>query len=123
MATTTLQNTSEAAKGSKPAKAIAAKRKLGARSRKKEPVAAVATKLYREGRDAVSNAYDSATQAGARARIALPKLGSKLHLRERSQSVQTMVDEHPLILSAVGLGVGMVLATLLPSFSSHRTKH
>jgi protein-disulfide isomerase-like protein with CxxC motif len=122
MATTTLQNISEAIRGSRPAKAIKAKRKLQARRRNKKAVEAVATKLYRDGRDAVSSAYDSATQAGVRARIALPKLRNKLHLRERSQSVYTMMEERPLVLGAVGLGVGMVLATLLPSFRSHRSK-
>lgn len=122
MATTTLQNSTETTRGGNPPKAVKAKRKLQARRSSKIPAEALTSRLYREGRDAVSSAYDSATEAGARARIALPKLRNKLHLRERSQSAFTMMEERPLVLGAVGLGVGMVLATLLPSFSSHRSK-
>ena len=119
MATTTLQNSSETTKGGKRPKA---KGKGQARRSSKIPAEALASRLYREGRDAVSSAYDSASQAGVRARIALPKLRNKLHLRERSQSAYSMMEERPLVLGAVGLGVGMVLATLLPSLSSQRSK-
>jgi hypothetical protein len=33
------------------------------------------------------------------------------------------MEERPIVMGAVGLGVGMVLAALLPSFSNRRQKH
>jgi hypothetical protein len=123
MATSTMQNSTESMRGSTPKKAVKGKRKVQARSIAKRKVKAhegLTTQLYRQGRDAVSSAYDSAAKAGARAGNAVPKLPGNLHLRSRSQSLYTMMEERPLVMGAVGLGVGMVLAALLPSMSNHR---
>ncbi len=76
----------------------------------------VAANLYQQGREAVAGVYESAAQASR----ALPKLSKNMHLRERSQSAYLTMERHPLVLGVVGLGVGMVLAALLPSMSSHR---
>lgn len=73
--------------------------------------------LYQQGRNALSGAYDTAAKAGR----SLPKLSGELHLRERGQSLYTMMEERPLVIGAVGLGVGIVLATLLPSLSHPRS--
>jgi hypothetical protein len=80
----------------------------------------MAAELYRQGRDAVSGAYESGLEMSR----AVPKLGKKLHIRSRGQSVYSMMEERPLVMGAVGLGVGMVLATLLPSMSRYgRNRH
>lgn len=124
MTTSTMQNTSENKKG-KLSKATI-KRKVQARANGKKTGAkadGLAANLYHQGRDAVSNAYDSAAKLGAKAGRSLPHLPNDLHLRSRGQSVYTMMEERPIVMGAVGLGVGMVLAALLPSFSSHRQKH
>jgi hypothetical protein len=123
MATSTMQNSTENMRGSTPRKAVKGKRKVQARGSVKPKVKThegLTTQLYRQGREAVSSAYDSAAKAGARAGRAMPKLRENLHLRSRSQSLYTMMEERPLVMGAVGLGAGMVLAALLPSMGSHR---
>jgi hypothetical protein len=123
MATSTMQNRTESTRGSTPKKAVKSKRKVQARGSVKPKVKThegLTTQLYRQGREAVSSAYDSAAKAGARAGGAMPKLRENLHLRSRSQSLYTMMEERPLVMGAVGLGAGMVLAALLPSMGSHR---
>jgi hypothetical protein len=123
MATSMMQNSTESMRGSAPKKAVKSKRKVQARGsvkRKAKAREGLTTQLYRQGRDVVSSAYDSAAKASARAGSAMPKLGENLHLRSRSQSLYTMMEQRPLVMGAVGLGVGMVLAALLPSMSSHR---
>lgn len=123
MATSTMQNSTESMRGSTPRKAVKSKRKLqahGSIKRKDKAREGLTTQLYRQGRDAVSSAFDSAAKASARAGSAMPKLPGNLHLRSRSQSLYTMMEERPLVMGAVGLGVGMVLAALLPSMGSHR---
>lgn len=122
MATTTTQSNSENTKNSRPTKSIRAKGKVKTRRTVKTSPEGMTAKLYREGKDAVSSAFDSASIAGVRVGKALPKLRNNLHLRARSQSLYTMMEERPLVLGAVGLGVGMVLAGLLPSVSSYRHK-
>jgi hypothetical protein len=122
MATSTMQNSTESVRGSAPKK-IATKRKVQARGsikRKGKASEGLTMQLYRQGRDGVSSAYDSAAKASARAGSAMPKLRGNLHLLSRSQSVYAMMEERPLVMGAVGLGVGMVLAALLPSMGSHR---
>jgi hypothetical protein len=121
MATSTMQNTTETKRANAPKKAVKSKvQARGSVKRKGKAREGLTTQLYRQGRDAVSSAYDSAAKAGARASSAMPKLSGNLHLRSRSQSLYTMMEERPLVMGAVGLGVGMVLAALLPSLSSHR---
>lgn len=128
MTTSAMQNISENKKGKLSKGSI--KPKVRARSNGKKTGAkadGLAAKLYHQGRDAVSSAYDSAAKAGAKAGAkasrALPHLPNDLHLRSRGQSFYTMMEERPIVMGAVGLGVGMVLAALLPSFSSDRRKH
>jgi DhnA family fructose-bisphosphate aldolase class Ia len=124
MTTSTMQNTSENKRGKLSKGPI--KRKVQARAsvkKVKKNADGLAAKLFHQGRDAVSSAYDSAAKAGAKASRSLPHLPNDLHLRSRGQSIYTMMEEHPIVMGAVGLGVGMVLAALLPSFSSDRQKH
>jgi hypothetical protein len=122
MATSTMQGSSESMKRSTSKKA--AKREVQTRTSlkskgKDKPAGGFTTQLYRHGRDAVASAYDSAAKAGARASNAIPNVRGNFQLRSRSQSLFTMMEERPLVMGAVGLGVGMVMAALLPSMSSH----
>jgi hypothetical protein len=77
------------------------------------------TQLYRQGRDMVASAYDGATRAGSN----LPKLARRMHLRSRGQSIYAAIEERPIVMGVVGLGVGMVIAALLPSMTrSHHNR-
>ena len=122
MVTTSTQNSSDNLKGSTSKKAVPTKRKVQARSgkSKNKTSAGLTANLYKQGKDAVSSVYDSAAKAGVRASKAMPDIGRNLDLRSRSRSVYTMMEERPLVVGAVGLGVGMMLAALLPSVTNHR---
>lgn len=125
MTTTTLSNSPENTKGSSSKKSLkgAGKAKTSAKVQSKSKVTdSLTTKLYRQGKDAASTVYETAALAGAKASNALPDLPKNLNLRSRSQSLYQMMEERPLVMGAVGLGVGMVLAALLPSVSSHNQK-
>ena len=76
--------------------------------------------LSTQGKDAVSSVYDSAAKAGARASKAMPDLRVNLDLRSSSRSMYSMMEERPLVVGAVGLGVGMMLAALFPSVTGQR---
>jgi hypothetical protein len=121
MANSATQNSSDTVKTTGARKAGGGKRKVAkagssskARSKAQHENS---SSLYQQGRDALSGAYDTASKAGR----SLPKLSGELHLRQRGQSLYTMMEERPLVLGAVGLGVGIVLATLLPSMSHSRS--
>jgi hypothetical protein len=75
----------------------------------------VTAQLYRQGKDAVAGAYETAAKAGR----ALP---STRQIRDQGQSVYSMMEERPLVMGAVGLGVGIALAALLPSMSHKRSR-
>jgi hypothetical protein len=114
MATSTVQNATETVKKNlKKAGGANAKTKrgrpVGRKSRTGETETMTA-QLYRQGKDAVAGAYETATLAGR----ALP---STRQIREQGQSVYSMMEERPLVMGAVGLGVGIALAALLPSMS------
>jgi hypothetical protein len=128
MATTTMQSETETTKRSGPRKVAKTKRAVKARAAprrkaKTDTSEGLGTQLYRQGRDAVSGVYDTASTLGTRARRAMPKLRGGVDLRSRRESVYSTMEEHPLVIGAVGLGVGMVLAAMLPSMNrrnSHR---
>ena len=58
----------------------------------------------------LGDAYTWAGEAGS----ALPRTARQLNLPDQ-KSLQTLIDEKPLILGAVGLGIGVVLGAMLPS--------
>jgi hypothetical protein len=126
MATSTMQNSNDSLKGNPAKKAVRSKivKASTAVKRKSKPkvAEALSAQIYRKGRDAASSVYDSASKAGARASRAMPDLRSNLHVRERSQSLYASMEEHPFVMGAVGLGVGMVLAALMPSANTTRHK-
>jgi hypothetical protein len=109
-------------KNAKPARAAKAraKRKSALHNSESEGLGA---QLYRQGREAMSGAYDSASKVGSRASKAMPSLRGNLDLRSRSQSLYQTMEEHPFVIGAVGLGVGMVLAAMLPSVDRLRHRN
>ena len=100
-------------------KSAAPKRKASARKSgtvakaKGKKTQGMSAKLYRQGRNAMAGAYDAAASIGS----SLPKIPGQRQLRKQGQSVYAMVEHNPLIFGAVGLGVGMALAALIPSMS------
>ena len=62
--------------------------------------------LLAKGRSALSGAYDWAGEAGAS--MPLPS----------QRSVQSVIDERPLLVGAVGLGIGVILGAFLPSLQA-----
>ncbi len=125
MVTTSTQNSSENVKGGASKKAVPKKRNRQARSGKGKHKTSVelTAHLYEQGKNAISSVYDSAAKAGARASKAMPNIRGNLDLRSHSRSVYSMIEERPLVLGAVGLGVGIMLAALLPLASVHRQQH
>ncbi len=124
MVNTSTQTSSDTAKSAVPKKSTSSKRKVSARkngssakSRGKNSQGMTA-KLYRQGRDVMESAYDAASGIGS----SLPKISGNLDLRKRGQSIYSAVENKPLIFGAVGLGVGIVLAALMPSLSNHNTQ-
>lgn len=126
MATSTMQNSTDSLKGHTSRKAAKSKivKSRTAVKRKSKPKVSegLSAQIYRQGRDVASSVYDSASKAGTRASRALPDIRSNLKVRERGQSLYTTMEEHPFVIGAVGLGVGMVLAALLPSANTTRHK-
>lgn len=118
MATSTVQSTPDTvkdiAKKSRSVKrTVKAGRPVGAKKRSKK-TESMTSQLFRQGKDAVSGAYETAAKAGR----ALPKMPSSRELRQQGHTVYTMMEERPLVMGAVGLGVGIALAALLPSMRS-----
>ena len=68
-----------------------------------------AAKLMRRGKAAIGTAYSWAGEAGQ----SLPRTARNLHLPAHG-SMQDYVSDRPLILGAVGLGLGMALGAMLP---------
>jgi tetrahydromethanopterin S-methyltransferase subunit F len=126
MATSTVQSNLENNRAAANKKAAKTRNKMKARAvtgkTRAKTAESLSAQLYRQGRDAVSGAYDSAAKAGAKASRAMPDLRYNLDLRSRSQSLYSTMEAHPIVIGAVGLGVGMVLAALLPSTGKLRSR-
>lgn len=122
MVTTSMQNSSETLKGGTSKKTVPKKRNVQARSgkSKNKTSAELNAHLYEQGKVALSSVYNSAAKAGARASKAMPNKRGNLDLRLRSRSIYSMMEERPLVAGAVGLGVGIMLAALLPLSTGHR---
>jgi hypothetical protein len=69
-----------------------------------------AARLIARGKAAFGNAYAWAGEASS----ALPKTTRDLGLPDQ-KSLKTMIDERPLIIGAVGLGIGVALGSMLPT--------
>jgi hypothetical protein len=71
-----------------------------------------AARLIARGKSAFSDAYAWAGEASS----ALPRTGRDLGLPD-PKSLKAMIDDKPLIIGAVGLGVGVALGSMLPTLS------
>ena len=71
-----------------------------------------AARLIARGKTAFSDAYAWAGEASS----ALPKTRRDLGLPDQ-KSLKAMIDDKPLIIGAVGLGVGVALGSMLPTLS------
>ena len=69
-----------------------------------------AARLIARGKTAFGDAYAWAGEAGS----ALPRATRQLGLPDQ-KSLQALIDDKPLIIGAVGLGIGVVLGSMLPS--------
>lgn len=68
-----------------------------------------AERFIRQGKRVVNKAYDWAGEAGR----AVPRLTKQLRLPQRSD-LDDLANSSPLIIGAIGLGIGVVLGTLMP---------
>jgi len=75
-----------------------------------------AARLIARGKSAFSDAYAWAGEAGN----ALPRT-KDLGLPDQ-KSLKAMIDDKPLIIGAVGLGIGVALGSMLPSVRSAATE-
>jgi len=69
-----------------------------------------AARLIARGKSAFGDAYAWAGEAGS----ALPRTSREFGLPDQ-KSLKAMIDDRPLIIGAVGLGIGMALGSMLPS--------
>lgn len=69
-----------------------------------------AARLIARGKTAFGDAYTWAGDAGS----ALPRNARHLGLPDQ-QSLKAMIDDKPLIIGAVGLGIGVAIGSMLPS--------
>jgi hypothetical protein len=69
-----------------------------------------ASRLIARGKTAFNDAYAWAGEKSS----ALPRTRSDLGLPDR-KSLKAMIDDKPLIIGAVGLGIGVALGSILPT--------
>jgi hypothetical protein len=91
----------------KSARKTRARKVAKRRRRSSAEVQGRAEQLFRQGKRVVNKAYDWAGDAGR----AVPRLTKQLRLPQRSD-----LDDltNPLVVGAIGLGIGVVLGTLMP---------
>jgi len=121
---TKTQTKASKARGSKStASKIAKPAKRRARAANKNPLHARSTfagysdsaaRLIARGKSAFGDAYAWAGEVGS----ALPKTARNMSL-PNSNSLKAVIEDKPLILGAAGLGIGVIIGSMLPSaFSS-----
>jgi len=71
---------------------------------------ASAARLIARGKSAFGDAYSWAGEAGS----SIPRTTRNLGLPNQ-KSLQALIDDKPLIIGAVGLGIGVALGSMLPS--------
>ena len=69
-----------------------------------------ASRLIARGKSAFGDAYAWAGEAGS----ALPRSTRDLGLPDQ-KSLKALIDDRPLIIGAVGLGIGVALGSMLPT--------
>ena len=124
----TMKDASQAARSKVPRKTKPASRKAGASAKRVSSSASKrgskaqsnfagysdsASRLIARGKTAFGNAYAWTGEAGS----ALPKRTRDLGLPDQ-RSLKAMIDDRPLIIGAVGLGIGVALGSMLPTVGS-----
>jgi hypothetical protein len=107
----------KSAKRATSKKAVGVKRKYASRSSAGNSAAengngysASASRLLSRGKSAIGDAYSWADEAGR----ALPAKARNMHLPD-TRSMQNFVSERPLVIGALGLGIGIALGAMMPS--------
>jgi hypothetical protein len=72
-----------------------------------------ASGLMRQGRQAFNDAYN---QVASTTR-AIPKAARRMGNGANRESLVRMIEDRPLMLGAVGLGIGMMLAAIIPTMN------
>ena len=75
-----------------------------------------ANRILRQGRRVVSRAYSLADEA----RRAVPRLTREVRLPRR-KDLDILTHANPLVVGAIGLGIGVVLGSLMPHRSTSAT--
>jgi len=129
-ASKTLKDPGQAAKARVARKTKPASRKLSAsakrpsrpatkRASQAQPAATgysdSASRLIARGKAAFGDAYAWAGEASS----ALPRRARDLSLPDQ-RSLKAMIDDRPLIIGAVGLGIGVALGSMLPTVGGLR---
>lgn len=68
-----------------------------------------AEKLLSRGKQALGGAYEWAESAGR----SLPSISDKIHMPS-TRRAQSMMEDNPLMVGALGLGLGLALAAMMP---------
>ena len=105
--------------GKSTASKVAKPAKRKARAAKKTPLQARSTfagysdsaaRLIARGKSAFGDAYAWAGEVGS----AIPKTARHMSL-PNSNSLKAVIEDKPLILGAAGLGIGVLIGSMLPS--------
>lgn len=92
-------------------------RRKGARSRTASASGRSSTdRMLRQGRSVMNRAYSIAEEA-RRAMPRMPRVDLRL---PRRSDFDALTDANPLVIGAIGLGLGVVLGTLMPQRVSGR---
>ena len=127
-ASKTVKDLSQAAKAKVAKKTKPAARKLAASAKR---ASRSATKRVSKGQSTLAGYSDSASRLIARGKAAfgdayawageashsLPRSTRDLGLPDQ-KSLKAMIDDRPLIIGAVGLGIGVALGSMLPAVGS-----
>jgi hypothetical protein len=75
-----------------------------------------AVKLLGKGRSVLGSAYNWADETSR----SLPRTARNIHMPSMpsTRSMENMIKDKPLMMGAVGLGIGVLLGAMLPSYRS-----
>ncbi|HEY7747493.1 MAG TPA: hypothetical protein VH933_02325 [Aestuariivirgaceae bacterium] len=116
MATLTNDEASEVGSSRKRQAVRRTRKKAPKRSRGSNTLLRGVKPLLRERQRAINKAYEWASDATR----SVPRLAKDLRLPRRSD-LEALTEASPIVMGAVGLGIGLVLGSLMPSkFSTHQ---
>ncbi|MBC8035749.1 MAG: hypothetical protein H7X89_00810 [Rhizobiales bacterium] len=96
---------------SAPASRRAAKRPSG-RGSAAGSYSDTASRLMSQGKQALGTAYGWASDNAGRAGRAIPRAARYV---PDQRTIQNLIEERPLVLGAIGLGLGAIIGMMLPS--------